>query len=124
MQLTSPTPDSIVFAAFDIADEMLASETFHNGSLRPLRSHLDILLLFAHTHVEMLHFSCFDLAAAAARLSIRIQGGLAAEESLVVNGSMATDRVRECVRKLSAILRDRQEAATGTYVAGVAAAAI
>jgi hypothetical protein len=103
---------------------MLVAETFQNSILRPLQSRLEILLLFAHTHVEMLHYSCRDIAAAADRLSDRNQGILEAEESLAVNGSISADRVRECVTKLSVILQDSQEPATGTYLAGAAAAAM
>ena len=67
-----------LIAAFEIAEELQRDACFSATGTAPTPSHVNTLLLLAHSRADLLHHSCQDLAAAALLTSIRIQAGPAA----------------------------------------------
>lgn len=103
----------------------MSSGNFFAGTVRPLRAHMDALLLFAHTSVEMHHHPCCDLAAAAALISVRLQIGSGAASSSLEECNMSSASVHDCAECLwAAIQQSRRPPEGAGFQGGVAAAAL
>jgi hypothetical protein len=100
--------------AFEIASELLSYMEIEQSAA--LRKHLDLLLLLAHFHPDMLAHSCRDIAAAAILAALRATAGPAAAAAAAARlRPIATSpaALRACAARLRAVWQSLPTVAGG-----------
>ena len=113
------------FAAFEIADDLLRCTDFQSHGALPLREHMDLLMLQAHSRADMLHHSSRAIAAAALLTSLRLQVGPAAAAAAAkrLPPAIGADGADACVAAMRAMREGAAPPAAWADVAKPAPAA-